>query len=112
MYSDSAAVSRFELEWVSQASADQRAGRAGRVGPGHCYRLYSSSVFANVFTRFATPEIRRAPVEGLVLQMKAMGIARVTTFPFPEPPPTESVRAAERSLSALGAIATPVVRRI
>ena len=106
-FSESSAVSRFELEWISQASADQRAGRAGRSGPGHCYRLYSSSVFSNVFPRFAEPEIRRAPVEGLVLQMKAMGITRVATFPFPEPPALEAVHAAELSLAALGAIASP-----
>ena len=104
-YSESSAVSRFELEWISQASADQRAGRAGRVGPGHCYRLYSSSVFSNVFPRFAVPEIRREPVESLVLQMKAIGIARVASFPFPEPPPAEAVREAERALEALGATA-------
>ena len=60
----SGATSRFDLEWVSRASADQRAGRAGRVGPGHCYRLYSSSVFENVFPAFAEPEIRRAAAEG------------------------------------------------
>ena len=48
----------LELEWTSQASADQRAGRAGRVGPGHCYRLYSSSVFTNVLPQFAESEIR------------------------------------------------------
>ena len=106
-FSESSAVSRFELEWISQASADQRAGRAGRSGPGHCYRLYSSSVFSNIFPRFAEPEIRRAPVEGLVLQMKAMGITRVATFPFPEPPSLEAVHAAELSLAALGAIASP-----
>ena len=57
------------IEEISRASADQRAGRAGRVGPGHCYRLYSSSVFANVFEAFTSPEIRRAPVEGVVLRV-------------------------------------------
>ena len=104
-YAEGSAVSKFELEWISQASADQRAGRAGRVGPGHCYRLYSSSVFQNVFEKFGAPEVRRAPVEGVVLQMKAMGIARVGTFPFPEPPPASALRAAEDSLAALGATA-------
>ena len=105
-FTRSSAVSQFELEWVSQASADQRAGRAGRSGPGHCYRLYSSSVYTNIFEPFATPEIRRAPVEGLVLQMKAMGIARVATFPFPEPPPLAAIHEAETALGALGAIAS------
>ena len=93
-YEEGYAVSKFELEWTSQASADQRAGRAGRVGPGHCYRLYSSSVFQNVLPKFAEAEISRVPVEGVVLQMKAMGIARVANFPFPEPPPRHALDAA------------------
>lgn len=44
-------TSRFEVGWISQASGDQRAGRAGRTGPGHCYRLYSSAVFADRFPK-------------------------------------------------------------
>ena len=55
---------------VSRASADQRAGRAGRTGPGHCYRLYSSAVYENEFPDFTEPEILRLPADGLVLQMK------------------------------------------
>ena len=69
-------VSTFKVTWTSQASADQRAGRAGRMGPGHCYRLYSSAVFTD-FTKFAPPEISRRPVEDLVLQMKVSRIHKV-----------------------------------
>jgi len=50
-------ISSFEVKWVSKASADQRAGRAGRTGPGHCYRLYSSAVFDNEFAKFSDPEV-------------------------------------------------------
>ena len=103
-YEEGYAVSKFELEWTSQASADQRAGRAGRVGPGHCYRLYSSSVFTNVLPQFAESEISRVPVEGVVLALKAMGIARVANFPFPEPPPRHALEAAHTSLRSLGAL--------
>ena len=82
---------RYSLEWVSQASANQRAGRAGRVGPGHCYRLYSSSVFENIFPQFSAPEMERVPIEGVVLQMKNLGIRNVRAFPFPSPPPPDLV---------------------
>jgi len=70
-------VSSFRVSWVSQASADQRAGRAGRTEPGHCYRLYSSAVFGD-FERFPPPEITRRPVEDLILQMKALNIEKMT----------------------------------
>ena len=58
------------MGWTSKAAANQRAGRAGRTGPGHCYRLYSSAVFNHDFPQFSPPEITRRPVDDLVLQMK------------------------------------------
>lgn len=70
-------VSKYEVRWISKASANQRAGRAGRTGPGHCYRLYSSAVFNNIFPKFAPPEMSIAPIEGIVLVMKRMGIDKV-----------------------------------
>ena len=97
-------VSAFKVTWTSKASANQRAGRAGRTGPGHCYRLYSSAVFNNDFEQFSPPEIVRRPVEDLVLQMKAMCIDKVVNFPFPTPPETQSLQAAETLLTALGAL--------
>nr|XP_004611192.1 unnamed protein product [Sorex araneus] len=100
------AVSSFRVTWVSQASADQRAGRAGRTEPGHCYRLYSSAVFGD-FEKFPPPEITRRPVEDLILQMKALSIEKVINFPFPTPPSLESLIAAEELLIALGALEAP-----
>ncbi|XP_058387231.1 probable ATP-dependent RNA helicase DHX37 [Diceros bicornis minor] len=99
-------VSSFRVTWVSQASADQRAGRAGRTEPGHCYRLYSSAVFGD-FEQFPPPEITRRPVEDLILQMKALNIEKVINFPFPTPPSVESLIAAEELLIALGALQAP-----
>jgi ATP-dependent RNA helicase DHX37/DHR1 len=96
-------VQNFEVGWISKASANQRAGRAGRTGPGHCYRLYSSAVFERDFEEYASPEILRTPLEGVVLQLKSMG-APVSTFPFPTPPDRDSLRQAEKLLSYLGAI--------
>ena len=66
--------------WISQAAADQRAGRAGRCGPGHCYRLYSSSLYSRHLDKFSTPEILTLPLEDVVLQMKAMNISDVGKF--------------------------------
>ncbi|KAM6155291.1 putative ATP-dependent RNA helicase DHX37 [Rhynchocyon petersi] len=99
-------VSSFRITWVSQASADQRAGRAGRTEPGHCYRLYSSAVFGD-FEPFPPPEITRRPVEDLILQMKALNIDKVINFPFPTPPSLEALMAAEELLIALGALQAP-----
>lgn len=96
-------VQSFEVSWISKASANQRAGRAGRTGPGHCYRLYSSAVFERDFEEYAAPEISRTPLEGVVLQLKSMG-APVVNFPFPTPPDRESLQRAENLLSYLGAL--------
>ncbi|KAI9482833.1 MAG: P-loop containing nucleoside triphosphate hydrolase protein, partial [Benjaminiella poitrasii] len=97
-------VQSFEIDWTSKASAGQRAGRAGRTGPGHCYRLYSSAVFDHEFEQFSTPEIHRMPIEGVVLNMKAMHVDNVINFPFPTPPPRENLIKAEKLLGYLGAI--------
>ncbi|XP_069071478.1 probable ATP-dependent RNA helicase DHX37 [Pleurodeles waltl] len=99
-------VSSFKVTWTSQASANQRAGRAGRTEPGHCYRLYSSAVFSD-FEEFSPPEITRRPVEDLVLQMKDLNIEKVVNFPFPSPPSTDALIAAEEILISLGALQEP-----
>ncbi|KAK6362029.1 putative ATP-dependent RNA helicase DHR1 [Orbilia blumenaviensis] len=97
-------VQSFDVEWISKASASQRSGRAGRTGPGQCYRLYSSAVFERDFDQFAKPEISRMPIEGVVLQMKAMGLNTVVNFPFPTPPDRDEIRKAEKLLGYLGAL--------
>ncbi|KAF3695585.1 putative ATP-dependent RNA helicase DHX37 [Channa argus] len=99
-------VSSFKVTWTSQASANQRAGRAGRTEPGHCYRLYSSAVFGD-FSVFSEAEITRRPVEDLVLQMKDLNIDKVVNFPFPTPPSAEALVAAEQLLISLGALKQP-----
>uniref|UniRef100_A0A665X7U3 Activating signal cointegrator 1 complex subunit 3 n=1 Tax=Echeneis naucrates TaxID=173247 RepID=A0A665X7U3_ECHNA len=99
-------VSSFKITWTSQASANQRAGRAGRTEPGHCYRLYSSAVFGD-FSLFSEAEITRRPVEDLVLQMKDLNIDKVVNFPFPTSPSAEALVAAEQLLVSLGALKEP-----
>lgn len=97
-------VQKFKVGWISKAAADQRAGRAGRTGPGHCYRVFSSAVFERDFPQFSEPEIQRMPIESLVLQMKAMGIHHITNFPFPSPPPSTRLERGLLTLKVLGAL--------
>jgi len=100
---DAAGVQTFVTTWISKASADQRMGRAGRTGPGHCYRLYSSAIYESL-QDFAEPEIFRSPLEGVVLQLKSLGLPRVYNFPFPTPPDRQSLVKAEQLLAYLGAL--------
>jgi ATP-dependent RNA helicase DHX37/DHR1 len=103
-YDQTTGVQSFEVGWISKASASQRAGRAGRTGPGHCYRLYSSAVYERDFQEFAEPEILRMPIEGVVLQLKAMNLQRIENFPFPTPPDRRMLAGSERLLKYLSAI--------
>ena len=92
--------------WISKAAADQRAGRAGRTGPGHCYRLYSSSMYSRHMDEFPLPEVLTRPLEDVVLAMKAMRISNVANFPFPTPPGQEQLEAATTLLANLGCVDT------
>ena len=65
VYNKQTGVESFEIGWISKASAAQRAGRAGRTEAGHCYRLYSSTVFERDFSQFSEPEILKFPIEGI-----------------------------------------------
>ncbi|KAL9036457.1 MAG: hypothetical protein Q9214_006124 [Letrouitia sp. 1 TL-2023] len=103
-YDQTSGVQSFEIGWISKASAGQRSGRAGRTGPGHCYRLYSSAVYERDFEEHAEPEISRTPVEGVVLQMKSMGLQHIVNFPFPTPPDRQTLAKAEKLLTYIGAL--------
>ncbi|WVW82347.1 hypothetical protein I302_104354 [Kwoniella bestiolae CBS 10118] len=103
-YDPSTGVQSFQVSWISKASSSQRAGRAGRTGPGHCYRLYSSALYEDHFDQFSKPEILRMPIEGVVLQMKSMNIDQVINFPFPTPPDRYALKKAEDLLTNLGAL--------
>ncbi len=97
-------INAFEVDWISQASADQRAGRAGRMGPGHCYRLYSSAVYERQFPKCTAPDVETQPLENVILHMLAMGIPSIGRFPFPTPPDPYRLRIAESMLRNLGVI--------
>lgn len=104
VYDEHTGSSTFAINFISQASANQRAGRAGRVGAGHCYRLYSSAVYNEHFPVHTDPEILRQPIDATILQMKSMGIRDVAGFPYPTPPPTRTLQLACHTLYILGAL--------
>ncbi|KAG7360854.1 ATP-dependent helicase HrpA [Nitzschia inconspicua] len=89
---------------ISQASARQRAGRAGRTGPGKCYRLYTEHAFKTEMLPTNIPEIQRTNLGNVVLQLKAMGINDLLGFDFMDPPPVATLVGALESLYALGAL--------
>jgi len=102
-------VISYDVMWISKAAADQRAGRAGRTGPGHCYRLYSSTMYARHMDPFGLPEVLTRPLEDVVLSLKAMAIKNITNFPFPTPPPSAQLEPAIQLLANLGCVNVPKV---
>ncbi len=89
---------------ISQASARQRAGRAGRTGPGKCYRLYTELAFKTEMLPTSVPEIQRTNLASTVLQLKAMGVNDLLHFDFMDRPPAQTLVAAMENLYALGAL--------
>jgi ATP-dependent RNA helicase DHX8/PRP22 len=89
---------------ISQASARQRAGRAGRTGPGKCYRLYTEQAFRTEMLPSSIPEIQRTNLGSVVLQLKAMGINDLLGFDFMDPPPVQTMVGAMEALFALGCL--------
>ncbi|HJV62404.1 MAG TPA: ATP-dependent RNA helicase HrpA, partial [Albitalea sp.] len=88
---------------ISQAAANQRAGRCGRVSNGICIRLYEEKDFA-ARPRFTDPEILRSSLAGVILRMKSLGLGLVEDFPFLEPPPRRAVADGYQLLAELGAV--------
>ncbi|KAI3710655.1 hypothetical protein L2E82_40444 [Cichorium intybus] len=89
---------------ISQASAKQRAGRAGRTGPGKCYRLYTESAFNNEMSPTSIPEIQRINLGLTTLTLKAMGINDLLSFDFMDPPSPQALISAMEQLYSLGAL--------
>lgn len=106
-YSHRTKVQRLPIERISQASANQRAGRCGRVSEGICIRLYSEADFKSR-PEFTDPEILRTNLAAVILQMNAIGVAstaqEVVDFPFIEPPEAKAVADGVALLRELGAI--------
>jgi ATP-dependent helicase HrpA len=120
-YSARTKVQRLPIEPISQASANQRAGRCGRVAPGVCIRLYDEEDY---LTRpeFTEPEILRTNLASVILQMTAADLGDIASFPFVQPPDSTQITDGLRLLDELGALAehgnrtwprlTPIGRRL
>lgn len=87
----------------SRAAAGQRAGRAGRVGPGKCFRLYTKHAFMHELEQDTVPEIQRTNLGMVVLMLKSLGINDLIGFDFLDPPPGDTLIRALDNLYALGA---------
>ncbi|KAJ2918386.1 hypothetical protein MD484_g1997, partial [Candolleomyces efflorescens] len=89
---------------ISQAQARQRAGRAGRTGPGKTYRLYTEAAYRNEMLPNSIPDIQRTNLSSTILQLKAMGINDLLSFDFMDPPPAQTMLTALEGLYALSAL--------
>jgi len=89
---------------ISQAQAKQRAGRAGRTGPGKCFRLYTEAAYQSEMLPTTIPEIQRQNLSHTILMLKAMGVNDLLHFDFMDPPPTNTMLTALEELYALSAL--------
>lgn len=103
-YSNRLKVQRLPIEPISQAGANQRAGRCGRVAAGVCIRLYSEQDF-HTRPEYTEPEILRTNLASVILRMMALGLGDIEAFPFVEPPDHRHIRDGLELLRELGAVA-------
>ncbi|PQE14490.1 hypothetical protein CJF30_00007094 [Rutstroemia sp. NJR-2017a BBW] len=104
VFNPATGMSKLVTVACSRASANQRSGRAGRVGPGKCFRLYTKWAYMNEMEESTTPEIQRTNLNSTVLLLKSLGINDLLTFDFMDPPPTETLIGALNQLYALSAL--------
>jgi len=103
VYHPRSGVDELVVAPIAVSQATQRAGRAGREGPGKCFRLYCEDVMRSLEPH-VTPELLRTNLSGVVLQLKAMGVDDILSFPFIDPPPREALVRSLELLYALGAL--------
>ncbi|XP_045538727.1 probable ATP-dependent RNA helicase DHX34 [Papilio machaon] len=104
-YDSSTKMQRLKEFWISKASADQRKGRAGRTGPGVCYRIYSEQQYTDM-EAFSTPEVSRVPLASLLLLMSSLGVNDVRRFPFLDTPPEDAIENALLELKQHAALSS------
>ncbi len=102
-YSARTRTQRLPIEAVSQASADQRAGRCGRIGSGVCIRLFSEQDY-RTRDRYTTPEIQRTNLASVILQTKSLKLGDIERFPFIDPPRIAAIQDGYKTLFEIGAI--------
>lgn len=104
VYNSKTGMDSLVVTPISQAQAKQRAGRAGRTGPGKCYRLYTERAYRDEMLPTPVPEIQRTNLATTVLQLKTMGINDLLHFDFMDAPPVESLVMALEQLHSLSAL--------
>ena len=102
-FSSASQVQRLPIEPISQASANQRKGRCGRIAPGVCVRLYSEADFESR-DEYTQPEIQRTNLASVILQMKSLKLGKIEDFPFINPPTPAAIRSGLKTLYEIGAI--------
>ncbi|KAI1916157.1 DEAH-box RNA helicase prp16 [Ophidiomyces ophidiicola] len=117
VYNPRMGMDTLQITPISQANASQRAGRAGRTGPGKAYHLYTELAFKNEFYIQTIPEIQRTNLANTVLLLKSLGVKDLLDFDFMDPPPQDTITTSLFDLWALGAIdnlgdLTPMGRRM
>ena len=104
VYNPRMGMDALQITPISQANASQRAGRAGRTGPGKSYHLYTELAFKNEFYIQTIPEIQRTDLSNTVLQLKSLGVRDLLDFDFMDPPPQDTITTSLFDLWALGAL--------
>lgn len=103
-YDPKLGMDRLQVTPISQAQAKQRSGRAGRTGPGKCFRLFTESAYQSEMLPTSIPEIQRQNLSVTILMLKAMGVNDLLHFDFMDPPPTNTMLTALEELYALSAL--------
>ena len=104
VYNSKSCLDALVITPISQAQAKQRSGRAGRTGPGKCYRLYTERAYRDEMLPTAVPEIQRTNLASTVLSLKALGINDLLAFDFMDPPPMDTMILAMEQLHSLSAL--------
>jgi len=104
VYNPKIGMDALNVTPVSRANANQRSGRAGRTGPGFCFRLYTDRQFREELMETAVPEIQRTNLSNVVLLLKSLGIKNLMDFDFMDPPPEDNIMTSLYQLWILGAI--------
>ena len=104
VYSSKMGMDALTVFPESQAAANQRSGRAGRTGPGTCWRLFTESAFAHEMLSTTVPEIQRTNLSNVVLLLKSLNVSDLMSFDFMDPPPQENIANSMHQLWILGAL--------
>jgi pre-mRNA-splicing factor ATP-dependent RNA helicase DHX38/PRP16 len=117
VYNPSIGMDTLQITPVSQANASQRSGRAGRTGPGMCFRLYTEQAFRHELLVSSIPEIQRTNLSNVILLLKSLGVRELSSFDFMDTPPVDNIANSMYQLWVLGALddegdLTPLGRRM